>query len=780
MSRILWIGCHKLLVNTELRALRDMGYEVYRPTYLSKIYDQSANLEVDENPSTLPEETLQILSATNFFYEKLSSKTEQLINEYFDICVVTISPNWLKNLAIGFKGKIIYRTYGQPYSLTTEFDTIGLTAELINRRNFYFLPHSLKSLESEHAWLIDKAVEVPYWIEDDVFELEDTWRPKNTNGQIGLLCPNIENSYYKSHYNFLNQNFKKKAFRVFGVQKSLNLDKWVVGTLPREALLGEFKSLSGFLYTYAEQNTCYLPPIEASVIGVPILYPKGSLLSKYIGAGGPGEWRSVKEANNMAQKLIEGDSEFVKKLLKSQKVLRDLYRKDSCLNAFKEVFKNIINEPASSEIISNQNVIIPFFFPGNLIIFDGKSYSTAEGIPRVIKFYVDTLLSEGFKVTILVHEFQMASTWGYFNQGRESFYADIVSVDSKSEVSKLFSSITTTLKPLSQKLSINLKQRIFAIWSQLQQKLRDDIKGEVRSEIEKPQNPSVILFPHYYHFNVLLDLDIKIPIILYLPDYIPFLYPKNFANEIRLHESQGTKIANRADLIITNSKSTEAYLPKTPLGIESSKIRVFPLPRLGDSRDSKEVPLLRGKKYLFYPTQFRPNKRIDLLLKAFDQIAKLFDVYLVLTGNLEDDQKSKKVYGNLKNKDRIHLLGVVTDSELNWLYQNATAVVVSSESEGNFPTQLTEAIHHATPFVAPRIDVVLEELGSTPGLYLFSGSSIQELRNVIKDLLENIKIERKRMVKLKNNYEIEHLLQGVNGIISVVREAFTVEDKGRK
>jgi glycosyltransferase involved in cell wall biosynthesis len=778
MKRILWIGCHKLLVKTELPALRNLGYEVYRPTYLSNVYDQSAILDPDENPSTLPESIIQTLNQTNFFYDKLSKEIADLINEYFDICIVTISPNWLKNVALVFKGKLIFRTYGQPYLITTEFDTIGLTSELINRSNFYFIPHSLHSIESEHSWLVKKAIEVPYWLEDDVFNQEYKWSAKQTSRFIGLLCPNIENEYYKSHYQYLTKHFRKSRYRVFGVQKSIQPDTWVVGTLERNVLLGELKSLAGFLYTYSEKNTCYLPPIEASVMGVPILYPRGSLLSKYIGLGGPGEWETPKDANKLAQKLLDGDLEFIAELLKSQRGLRELYRKEKCLSVFNQVLSEVIEDKIDSTEPLSKNLIIPFFFPGNLIVFDGKNYSTAEGIPRVIKFYVDTLLDAGFKVTILVNEIQMASAWGYFNQNRSTNYAEIISMDSKSEISKLLSTLTASLKPVSRKLPTNLRHRLIALWIQFQARFRAEIKRDVRLEIEKPTTPSVILFPHYYHFNSLLDLEIKMPVILYLPDYIPFLYPQNFANEIRLHEFHAKNIVGRANLVITNSRATESYLPRTPLKVESSKVRVFPLPRLGDVEGIKAIPSLRNKSFLFYPTQFRPNKRIDLLLKAFDQIAKDFDVLLVLTGNLEDDQKSKKVYSSIKSRDRVVLLGVVTDSELNWLYKNATLIVVSSESEGNFPTQLTEAIHYAKPIVAPKIDVVLEELGSIPGLPLFSGSSPIGLKNAIKNVLENLENEKKRMIKLRNDYEDVRQAQAIKGILSVVNEAFDLGAKG--
>ena len=451
MTRILWIGCHKLLVKTELATLRNLGYEVYRPTYLSKIYDQSAVTEVDSNPSSLSNETLDLLGRTNFFYEPISEPVSKIINEHFDVCVVTISPNWLNHLASAYKGKIIYRTYGQPYSLSTEFETIGLTSKLINRENFYFLPHNLKSLESEHHWLIRKAIEVPYWVENEVFEMEKTWDLSKKHTHLGLLCPNIENPYYNSHYKYLKEHFSRKLYKVFGVQKNLEKegrDKWVVGTLDRQKLLGEFQNLAGFLYTYHETNTCYLPPIEAIVMGVPVLYPQGSLLSKYIGPGEPGEWNTEKEANELAKRLLNRDVLLIKSILTAQEHVKNLYREAKCLPRFAKTFQHIIDEKFNQEFENINIVVIPFYFPGNLIQFDGLNYSTMEGIPRVIKFYSDTLCNNGYKIKILVYENQIAEAWGYFNQNRIDNLVEIVSINSETNFTNLISALGAKVKPI--------------------------------------------------------------------------------------------------------------------------------------------------------------------------------------------------------------------------------------------------------------------------------------------------------------------------------------------
>jgi glycosyltransferase involved in cell wall biosynthesis len=777
MKRILWIGCHKLLVKTELQALRELGYEVYRPTYLSDIYDQSAVTEVDSNPGTLPPEIFQILGETNFFYEPISPKVSKIINDYFDACVVTISPTWLMHLTNAFEGKIIFRTYGQPYLLSVEFETLRLTSKLLNRKDFYYLPHSNKSLESEHEWIKAKAVEVPYWIEDDVFELENSWDDQKVNGKIGLLCPNIANPYYFNHYQYLRKYFKEKYFSIFGVQRKKEDDARVIGTLPRSELLTSMQKLSGFLYTYKEKNTCYLPPIEALIIGVPVLYPEGSLLSKYLGKNGPGEWKDEKSAKKLAKRLQLGDVDLINEIRKSQVKLKDLYRRSACISRFNEVFNEVVESPKEEELLSSKMVVIPFYFPGNIVNFNGDSYSTAEGIPRVVKFFVETLLENGYGVKVLAHEHQVESYWGYFNTGRKTNFCTIHAVGKSNSPSgiylQIFNFIKKNLNEFPKHISERIRRGLIRI--KRNQTLVTDMKK--LSLLLKSNDKKILLIPHYYHFRDLANVNTGHPVVLYLPDYVPHLFPKNFKNEIKLYEKNGKKIAKVANLVMTNSQFTADYLPETNLKISKSKIRIFKLPKLGVVTGQNPLQILVGKKFLFYPTQFRPNKRIDLLLQTFDKIAADNPISLVLTGNLDDNNEAKVAHKNMLNQKKVVFVGNVSDKELNWLYFECEGVVISTESEGNFPPQLIEALHFEKPFVAPLIKVVTDELGVETGALLFESNSASSLEGMMRGMLSNIELEQQKVKNLKVQMFSKRAEEARMGFLSVIDESFTLAEK---
>src|SRR3990167_4897582 len=108
-KRIFWLGMHKILVNTELPRLRQLGYEVFNPPYLSSVQDQSANLDWNASqPTTLPHDVFTKLSTYNFFYNPITSDIAELLNKYFDTIIVTISPAWLADVLKCYHGRVIY------------------------------------------------------------------------------------------------------------------------------------------------------------------------------------------------------------------------------------------------------------------------------------------------------------------------------------------------------------------------------------------------------------------------------------------------------------------------------------------------------------------------------------------------------------------------------------------------------------------------------------------------------------------------------------------------
>lgn len=125
----------------------------------------------------------------------------------------------------------------------------------------------------------------------------------------------------------------------------------------------------------------------------------------------------------------------------------------------------------------------------------------------------------------------------------------------------------------------------------------------------------------------------------------------------------------------------------------------------------------RELKFLFYASQFRPNKNVLSLLRAYEFLLRNqgLGIKLVLTGDAtEMPEIVQFIYQNRLENDVICLKGLSV-SELAACYKLATLAVNPSLSEGGCPFTFTEALSVGTPVVMARIPVS-EEVLDDPAL----------------------------------------------------------------
>jgi glycosyltransferase involved in cell wall biosynthesis len=121
-------------------------------------------------------------------------------------------------------------------------------------------------------------------------------------------------------------------------------------------------------------------------------------------------------------------------------------------------------------------------------------------------------------------------------------------------------------------------------------------------------------------------------------------------------------------------------------------------------------------KYLFYASQFRPNKNVLTLLQAYLHLLrnKYISHKLFLTGNGDATDVKEFVTRHRLQNDVLFLHGLST-SELAACYQLADLAVNPSFAEGGCPFTFTEALSVGTPVVMARI-AVTEEVLTDPDL----------------------------------------------------------------
>lgn len=122
-------------------------------------------------------------------------------------------------------------------------------------------------------------------------------------------------------------------------------------------------------------------------------------------------------------------------------------------------------------------------------------------------------------------------------------------------------------------------------------------------------------------------------------------------------------------------------------------------------------------KFLFYASQFRPNKNVLTLLRAYEYLLrrKFIGHKLILTGRLSTLPSVAKFIAEHHLAHDVLCISELSTQELAAFYKLADLAVNPSLSEGGFPFTFSEALSVETPVVMSRIPVTLEVI-TDPGL----------------------------------------------------------------
>jgi glycosyltransferase involved in cell wall biosynthesis len=115
-------------------------------------------------------------------------------------------------------------------------------------------------------------------------------------------------------------------------------------------------------------------------------------------------------------------------------------------------------------------------------------------------------------------------------------------------------------------------------------------------------------------------------------------------------------------------------------------------------------------RFLFYPSQFRPNKNVLALLRAYEHLLRkgFIQHKLILTGNPARFIPVREFIEEHRLENDVLCLHGLTTRELAACYKLADLAVNPSLSEGGCPFTLTEALSVDTPVVMARIPVTEE------------------------------------------------------------------------
>jgi len=205
-------------------------------------------------------------------------------------------------------------------------------------------------------------------------------------------------------------------------------------------------------------------------------------------------------------------------------------------------------------------------------------------------------------------------------------------------------------------------------------------------------------------------------------------YRKLYQQYLRLF-----RVTEKLQLIAVSNHTKYALINYFP-GLKGENIIVLYSPP--KRYHNPEIPAfwqsleVNTKEYFLMINGERWTKNIYRAVLAFDDLFSDFkeiDKKVIVTGT-----DNPGFVRNIKNRNRFKFLGYISDSGLEYLYQNAFAFVFPTLNEG-FGYPPLECMKYGVPVLASAITSVPEVCGNVP-LY-FSPYSLSELKNRILNLL---------------------------------------------
>ena len=344
--RLIWIVNHRTLLPAEIPIFRDLGYEVFIPKLVPDDPDMRSMLVTYDYDETLtvPGEVLEALNQHAFYTDDWSSELTAMVNEHFDVVVAAIT--WyiapVVEAARHFDGTIVGRVFGREDPRTfTEFfldrdvdDVLPALAAMGDR--FVFGQGFDAISQVEAPALADSAHTITVPLPRSTYDHVGTW--KGDGGKLVFLCPEINASpYYRAIYDTIRGDFGDLPHVIFGRQTQPVTDRHVLTYLSEQGLYDLYAETPAFVYPSCEPRHVHYSPIEAMVVGAPVLYRSGGLIDALAGTTLPGACAGAPAMRAKAERLLSGDTGLREDIQASQQVVVDAFSLELAARQWAEV-----------------------------------------------------------------------------------------------------------------------------------------------------------------------------------------------------------------------------------------------------------------------------------------------------------------------------------------------------------------------------------------------------------------------------------------------------------
>ncbi len=167
---------------------------------------------------------------------------------------------------------------------------------------------------------------------------------------------------------------------------------------------------------------------------------------------------------------------------------------------------------------------------------------------------------------------------------------------------------------------------------------------------------------------------------------------------------QGRRTLHSSDARIVLTPFFEELLRKK--GVRGD-LHVIPNGFSPVEQEPDEPPMLsprdKSRPLVSFVGRLSDQKGVDVLMDAMDSYDgdPGFDLAIAGKGELSDWLAER--HSRSSSKERITVLGLVSEAEKRWLYENSAAIAIPSRFEG-LPTVLLESMHAGTPVIMADVN----------------------------------------------------------------------------
>lgn len=336
-KRAMWVMYHSTLHSVEVPSIESLGFEVYVPS--PRISSEPMNLTLDPN-------SVEILDRHDFYNEPWSEELKTIINREFDFIVTSVYHVPLNEQLQHFKGPVFGRVFGreEEFNYAHWFEHYGST-DFIKQagERFVFAAAYHNILKIEERYLTDRASVIYCGIPNHILNMKDTW--KRSKDVLMFHCPRISTvNYYRQRYEIIRANFEGVPRVIMGSgSEPTEDDPTILGTISNDALFDLYQSVCAFLYTSPEARHLHYSPVEAVIIGAPVLYLRGSQLSELAGTRLPGECESIQDMRAKGESLLAGDIVLQEEIRSSQKEIFSDWDKASIRKQWEDAIGKVLH-----------------------------------------------------------------------------------------------------------------------------------------------------------------------------------------------------------------------------------------------------------------------------------------------------------------------------------------------------------------------------------------------------------------------------------------------------